>query len=102
MSDPSEARKSNYMSAMLRGASIASCVILLGFVAMVALLFTVDPPEWSRQLIGTMVSTVNTLAALAAGFWLAQRAAAAARASTPPPPPPSAQEPPPTPACKPK
>lgn len=79
-------RKTFFMRWMLYGAVTASIIILLSFAGLTVMLFYLEPPEASRQLVAGLVTTFQTLAILAAGYWFQQRQ----QATRPPPPNPPA------------
>lgn len=72
---------------MLYGAIITSFVILSGFVAVTVLLFFKEIPAKSETVALMMFGGLNTLASLAAGYWLGSSSSSAQRAATPPPAP---------------
>lgn len=59
-----------YVRAMMIGAAATSIIILVGYVAVTVLLFFFEVPKESQQMAASMFSTLQTLATLAAGFWL--------------------------------
>lgn len=58
------------VAVMVWGAIIASTIILAGYVVAIVLLFFYELPDGSQQQAASMFSTLQTLATLAAGFWL--------------------------------
>ncbi len=79
---------SAFARAMLIGAIIASTIILTAYVGVIAMLFFFAVPADSQQMAVSMFNTLQTLAVLAAGFWLGssagsmQKGAAAAQATS--------------------
>lgn len=74
---------------MLYGAILASLIILGGYVAVSILLFFWEIPAKSETIATLMFGGLNSLATLAAGYWLGSSSSSAARAATSAPPPPA-------------
>lgn len=73
---------------MLYGAIFASLIILGGYVAIAILLFFKEIPAKSETIATLMFGGLNSLATLAAGYWLGSSSSSAARAATATSPPP--------------
>lgn len=79
---------SKFARAMLLGAIFTSTIILAAYVGVITLLFFFAIPPDSQQMAVSMFNTLQTLAILAAGFWLGssagsmQKGAAAAQATS--------------------
>jgi hypothetical protein len=67
---PAPLDQARYWRAMLYGATITSIIILLAYVSVTVLLFFFEVPKESQQMATSMFNTLQTLATLAAGFWL--------------------------------
>lgn len=71
---PPGGEMARYSRAMLQGAAITSVIILVAYVAITVLLFFFEVPKESQQMATSMFNTLQTLATLAAGFWLGSSA----------------------------
>jgi hypothetical protein len=71
---------------MIYGAIITSFIILNGFVAVAVLLSFKEIPAKSESAALMIFGGLNTLASLAAGYWLGSSSSAAQRPAPPPTP----------------